>query len=284
MHRMILKTTAWFARQLPASWKTSIYRIKPLANGIRFILNRSSPDGLTRMRVAGGDLQEIKLYLNLQTEKDYWLGTYEPELQKAIRHWVQPGMVVYDVGANIGYISLLMAKAVGSQGKVYSFEALPINIERLKQNILSSNTEVPITVVHAAVTNKDQPVEFLVHESTSMGKVAGAAGREVAYETRITVDGITLDTYQSKNNIPAPDIIKMDIEGGEVLAVDGMHRLLHEHHPILFIELHGPESARAVAKVLDDYGYTAYHMKAHHKVINLHHPEHWKAYIIAQIS
>jgi FkbM family methyltransferase len=282
MHRMILKTTAWFARQLPASWKTGIYRIKPLANGIRYLLNRSSPDGLTRMRVAGGDLIDTKLYLNLQTEKDYWLGTYEPELQKAIRHWVQPGMVVYDVGANIGYISLLMAKAVGRQGKVYSFEALPVNIERLKQNILSSNTEVPITVIHAAVTDKDQPVEFLVHESTSMGKVTGAAGREVAYENRITVDGITLDTYQSGNNISAPDIIKMDIEGGEVLAVEGMRRLLQEHHPILFIELHGPESAKAVAKVLDDYGYTAYHMKADHKVINLHHPDHWKAYIIAR--
>lgn len=284
MHRKILNTTAWFARQLPASWKTGIYRIKPLANGIRFILNRSSPDGLTRVRVAGGDLKDTKLYLNLQTEKDYWLGTYEPELQKAIQDWVQPGMVVYDVGANIGYISLLIAKAVGSQGKVYSFEALPINIERLKQNILSGNTDVPITVVHAAVTDKDEPVEFLVHESTSMGKVAGAAGREVAYETRITVDGITLDTYQSDNSVPAPDIIKMDIEGGEVLAVEGMRRLLKEHHPILFIELHGPESARAVANVLDLYGYTAYHMKAQHKVINLHHPEHWKAYIIARVD
>lgn len=284
MHRTILKTTAWFARQLPSSWKTSIYRIKPLANGIRFILNRSSPDGLTRMRVAGGDLKDAKLYLNLQTEKDYWLGTYEPELQKAIRHWVKPGMVVYDVGANIGYISLLMAKAVGTEGRIYSFEALPVNIERLKQNILSSNTAVPITVVHAAVTDKDEPVEFLVHESTSMGKVAGAAGREVAYETRITVDGIRLDTYQSENNIPAPGIIKMDIEGGEVLAFDGICRLLQEHHPILFIELHGPESAKAVAKVLDEYGYTAYHMKADHKVINLHHPDHWKAYIIARVD
>jgi hypothetical protein len=47
----------------------------------------------------------------MQVDKDYWLGTYEPELQAALREFIQPGMVTYDIGANIGYVSLLMAKA-----------------------------------------------------------------------------------------------------------------------------------------------------------------------------
>ncbi len=74
-------------------------------------------------------------WLDLQSEKDYWLGTYEPELQAVLADLVQPGMVAYDVGANIGYISLLLARRVGEAGKVFAFEALPANLERLRLNL-----------------------------------------------------------------------------------------------------------------------------------------------------
>lgn len=279
---MILKTAAWAAKQLPPSLKASIYKIKPLANGIRRILNRAVPEGLTKVHVAAGDLKGTKLYLNMRTEKDYWLGTYEPELQKAVRTMIQPGMIVYDIGANIGYISLLFAKAVGADGQVFSFEALPANIERLKQNVILSQCETPVHIIHGAVTDQAQPVEFLVHASTSMGKVAGAAGRNVDYLDRVLVPGIALDAYVKEKNLPPPDMIKIDIEGGEVLAVKAMKETLAAYHPLLFIELHGPESAQAVAELLDETGYSAFHMNKPKQKIDLHHPDHWKAYIIAK--
>lgn len=279
---MILKSAAWFAKQLPPSWKTAIYKVKPLANGIRRVLNRAAPEGLTKVFVAAGDLKGTKLYLNMRTEKDYWLGTYEPELQKAVRTMLKPGMVVYDIGANIGYISLLFARAIGPQGQVYSFEALPANIERMRQNIILSQSTTPIHVIHGAVTDKAEPVEFLVHASTSMGKVQGAAGRDVDYLDKISVPGIALDNYVQEHHLPTPDMIKLDIEGGEVLAVKAMKETLLASHPLLFIELHGPESAMAVADLLDATGYTAYHMEKPQKTIDLHHPDHWKAYIVAR--
>jgi len=77
------------------------------------------------VQVAAGGLQGLRLSLDMQTEKDYWLGTYEPELQAAVADLVKPGMQVYDVGANIGYVSLLLARRVGAAGHVYAFEALP---------------------------------------------------------------------------------------------------------------------------------------------------------------
>ena len=57
--------------------------------------------------------------LDLRAEKDYWLGTYEPDLQAAARKLVQPGGTVYDVGANIGFISLACANLVGMSGRVF---------------------------------------------------------------------------------------------------------------------------------------------------------------------
>ncbi|NSW53044.1 MAG: FkbM family methyltransferase [Anaerolineae bacterium] len=283
MENFVLKSAAWFARQLPASWKKALYRVKPLAGLLRRTLNTAAPEGLTRVKVAAGGLKGTKLYLNLRTEKDYWLGTYEPELQKAVQMYFKPGMVVYDIGANIGYISLLFLRAVGTTGHVYAFEALPANVERLKQNLIPSGALHKVTVFHAAVINQETPVEFLVHSSTSMGKALGSAGRKDAhYESTIQVPGIALDTFVSTQQLPKPDVIKMDIEGGEVLAIEGMRVTLTTHHPLLLIELHGPESALAVGRVLKDCGYQAYRMENPAKVIDLEHPDHWKAYIIAK--
>ena len=70
---------------------------------------------------------------HIKTEKSRWLGTYEPELQAALREFMKPGMTVYDVGANIGYVTLMLAHRTGARGKVFAFEALPVNVERLRK-------------------------------------------------------------------------------------------------------------------------------------------------------
>ncbi len=65
----------------------------------------------------------------------YLLGTYEPHLQRAIRQYVATGDTVYDIGANIGYVSLSLAKRVGSGGRVVAFEPIPRNADLLRRNI-----------------------------------------------------------------------------------------------------------------------------------------------------
>ncbi|MBN2550389.1 MAG: hypothetical protein JXB15_14595, partial [Anaerolineales bacterium] len=128
MKKAILSLAAWTARVLPMPVKRLVYRFQPLARLVRGSLNRAVPQGLTAVEVAAGGLAGVQLYLDLQTEKDYWLGTYEPELQAAVERWVRPGMVIYDVGANIGYISLLLARQTGLEGRIFAFEALPDNL------------------------------------------------------------------------------------------------------------------------------------------------------------
>ena len=156
-----LSLAAAAARWMPGWLKKAVYRSGPLARLIRRLLNRSAPNGLSQVTVAAGGLQGASLLIDMQTKKNLWLGTYEPELQQAIRDWLHPGMVVYDVGANIGYVSLLLARVVESassggatvKGQVFAFEPLPANLERMDANF-RLNPWAHITRVAAAVVDR----------------------------------------------------------------------------------------------------------------------------------
>ena len=282
MKKAFLKLTEIMARCLPDGLKRAIYRFRPLARLLRKGLNSSVPQGVARVTVAAGGLKGAQMDLDMRIEKDYWLGTYELELQRAIKHFVKPGMTAFDVGANIGYISLLLSRAVGTDGKVLSVEALPANVKCLQGHAALNPFAANVTVLHAAVVDASKAVTFLVHSSTSMGKAVGSAGRsDEKYAIEITVDGVSLDDIVYKRGLPAPDIIKMDIEGGEVLAMQGMKRLLQEKRPLMMIELHGHEAAQAVWKTLYSAGYTFHHMQEHYPKVASEDELDWKAYVVA---
>lgn len=281
MKKTFFGFASWLARSMPLSLKQSLYRFPVLARLIRRSINASVGDGLTVIQVAAGDLKGYKLLLNLKAEKSRWLGTYEPELQEALREFLRPGMVVYDVGANIGYITLMMAHNVGESGRVFAFEALPENVGRIEKNIaLNQNNNV--SVIASAVLDKTAPVRFYVHDSVGMGKAAGSAGRrEEHYRAEMEVQGISLDDFVYLQGNPAPAAVKMDIEGGEVLALPGMLRILHEYHPVLLLELHGPESEIVAWDTLTAEGYTLRAMDKGYPAIISPKNLGWKAYLIA---
>ncbi|HJW90139.1 MAG TPA: FkbM family methyltransferase [Anaerolineales bacterium] len=278
----VLGLAASAARALPMPVKKLFYRVPWLSRLIRKTLNRAAPSGLTRVKVAAGGLAGVQLDIDLQLEKDYWLGTYEPELQAAIRDLVHPGMVVYDVGANIGYISLLFARFTGPRGKVYAFEALPANLERLKGNIQINALDFVIETVPAAVVDRAKPVRFLLGPSGGMGKADGSAGRkDMIYSGHFDVQGVSLDEFHYASGFPAPHVVKMDIEGGEVLALPGMLRLLGEVRPLLLLELHGPEAANLAWKTLTAAGYRLCAMAPGYPAIAENADLDWKTYLVA---
>jgi FkbM family methyltransferase len=279
----LLSLAALAARILPQPVKQAIYKIGPLARLIRGSLNKATPTGLTQAKIAAGGLAGFTLLLDMQTEKDYWLGTYEPELEAALHDLVQPGMVAYDVGANIGYVTLLLTRVVGETGRVFAFEALPANVERLRANIGLNGLEARVTVVAGAVTASEGPVRFLVHASSGMGKAEGSAGRQADdYPAEVAVPGLSLDEFVFKNGNMPPQVIKMDIEGGEVLALPGMRRLLAEARPRMLMELHGPESAQAAWEALTAAGYQICWMRRGYPPVPSLEALDWKAYLVAR--
>lgn len=270
------------ARILPLPVKQALYRFPPLARLLRGSLNAAVETGLSEVEIAAGDLKDYKILLNLKAEKSRWLGTYEPELAEAARVFLEPGMTVYDVGANIGYVSLLLAHHVRPNGKVFAFEALPANVERIRRNVALNALENRITLIEAAVAERGGEITFFVHESVGMGKAAGSAGRcEEQYQAQIKVPALSLDEFVYEQGNPPPDAVKMDIEGGEVLALPGMKRILSEHHPLLFLELHGPESEQAAWRALTAAGYTLHEMSPDYPIIATPEKLGWKAYVIA---
>jgi len=281
MKKKFVLLSSLIAGKLPLSVKQALYRFPPLARFIRGSINAAVDEGLSQITVAAGDLKGYQVMLNLKTEKSRWLGTYEPDLQAAMREFLQPGMIVYDVGANIGYITLLMAHHVGAQGQVFAFEALPENVERTQKNI-GLNNLTNVTVVSAAVIDRTEPVTFYVHASVGMGKATGSAGRrKEQYKEEIEVPGISLDEFVFQQGNPAPAAVKMDIEGGEVLALPGMKRILQEFHPVMLLELHGPESEKIAWEILRMNGYTLRGMETGYPIISTPDQLGWKAYLIA---
>jgi FkbM family methyltransferase len=225
----------------------------------------------------------MRLRLDLQREKDYWLGTYEVDLQLAVRDWVRPGMVVYDVGANIGYLSLLLARAVGPGGRVFAFEALPANLERLAQNLALNGMGRRVQVVPGAVVDCSGPVRFLTGPSDGMGKAQGSAGRqEPVYGGMIPVEGIALDDFAYRLGNPPPQVVKMDIEGGEVLALPGMKRLLARARPLMLLELHGRAAAALAWETLTSAGYGIFRMAPGYAEVPSLEALDWKAYLVAR--
>jgi FkbM family methyltransferase len=280
--KTVLSLAAWMARVLPMPLKRRVYRVRPLARLIRGGLNRAAPQGLAEVEVAAGALAGCRLALDLQTEKDYWLGTYEPEVQAALAELAQPGMTAYDVGANVGYISLQLAQRVGPVGRVFAFEALPSNQERLRRNLALNGLDGRVEVVAAAVLDATRPARFLVGPSGGMGKAEGSAGRkEFAYAEAIEVPGVSLDDFVYSSGHPAPDLVKMDIEGGEVLALPGIRRVLQDARPVLLMELHGPESAKAAWETLTAAGYRLCRMAPGFPQVAALDELDWKAYLVA---
>jgi FkbM family methyltransferase len=282
LNKIVLELTAYFAELLPLPIKRSFYKNLTISRMIRAGLNRFAPGGLVKVNLILGGYENLMMFLDLKEEKDYWLGTYEPELQFAVKSLVERGQVIIDIGANIGFISLIFANITGPEGHVYAFEALPENIGRLRKNIEINGYLDRITVIESAVQDRTGNAVFIKGPSTGTGKVQGSAGRDsLEYLHQIQVAGISIDEFIDRQENLVPDVIKIDIEGGEVLALPGMEKTLRVMRPILFIELHGTDAAQVCWEFLNKANYRISRMDPKFSQVVSVEDLDWKSYIVA---
>jgi len=176
-----------------------------------------------------------------------WLGSYEYRKQRLFAKVVSPGDYVIDVGANVGFYTLLAASLAGSHGRVVAIEPLSQNVDRLLRHV-SLNCLDTVTVIHAAVGDHMGTTRFAVNaQSNSMGRISPSGVLEVRL--------VSLDGLSAKGSLGIPDVVKIDVEGAEFEVLQGAERLLTHVRPMLFLATHGEGVHKQCCELLRRWDY-----------------------------
>lgn len=178
-----------------------------------------------------------------------WMGTYEGDKVRSFAERVRPGQTVYDLGAHIGYYTLLASRLVGPDGRVIALEPEPQNLRFLRRH-LQLNRVTNVEVVEAAVTDSVGEISFEVGPTSTTGKVAAGG-----VASSLAVRCVTIDDLVLVQGMPAPDLIKMDIEGAEGLALRGAEQVFARYRPTIFLATHNPPVHRECIGFLEALDY-----------------------------
>lgn len=196
-------------------------------------------------RIPAGPARGFWLRVEPYLEDRYVTGCPEPGVQEEILRHLRPGGCFYDVGAHIGFYSLLAARLVGEEGRVVAFEPDPTNVAVLQENLTRNNLS-EVEVIPAAVWNHSGHVTFQrsaaesPEVSSRRGGVVGS-NREAPGSGRIEVEAVSLDEFARDHRLPT--MIKIDVEGAEVQALQGARNLIAQTRPILLVEVHHQPAA-----------------------------------------
>jgi FkbM family methyltransferase len=214
-------------------------------------------------RVEGGEGAGLRMAL--PQNREYILGTSEMPVQRALSTHLRHGDVFYDIGANVGFFSLLAARMVGTSGAVCSFEPVTENASMVRKNA-TLNDFGNIRVVEVAVGSEPGVAEFLLTEWDGGGTLALSAVRTTERVSSRMVPVATLDDLIFDRRLPRPTFVKIDVEGVELDVLKGMSRTLKESMPILLFEVDdgSKDSLERRWRQLDDHvsacGYHVTHL------------------------
>jgi len=213
---------------------------------------------------------QLKGYLfSTRHSYEYILGNYEdPAVINVFNSWLKPDSVFYDLGANIGFYSLLASRLI-SEGKIYAFEPSPqsravfekqmqLNGERMKDNC--------ITLLPYAVSDTEKETEFTKNASDGNTYLANSpvfleARHKIKVKT-VSIDGLIEQGYAK------PTVLKIDVEGAELDVLKGAEATIRSCRPKILLathDWHQPGIKDACISFLTERGYTLQHAGGHNK-------------------
>ena len=175
-----------------------------------------------------------------------WLGSYEFETQRAFARLVRRGDVVYDLGANVGFYTLLGARLAGGAGAVYSFEPLPRNLEFLRKHV-AMNALKNCFVMDAAVVDRDGEMQ--------LDGSAAPATAHLVEGGNFAVRVVSLDSLVERGEIRPPNVMKIDVECSEVKALRGAVRTIETFRPRILLATHNRELHAECVEFLERCAY-----------------------------
>lgn len=208
----------------------------------------------------------VRLQLDLRDliQRQIFFDLYDREDLRLLRRLVGEGDVVFDVGGNIGFYTVALARRVGPRGRVHVFEPIPENLEGIRRNVRLNGLDDVVVVNAVAVADRETELELYVPESRDNTGWASIVPSETRQQ-RLVVRAIALDHYVREEGLERVALIKMDIEGAELQALQGMTDLLGgATAPLLYLELNPYLLAKqeispvSVKQFLDQLGYTLF--------------------------
>jgi FkbM family methyltransferase len=185
-------------------------------------------------RVENG--QGAGLKVTFPQNRDFITGLSEIPVQNALARHLPRGGTFYDVGANVGFFSLISARMVGPSGNVYAFEPVAANVKAVRANA-GANSFHNVHVFEVAVSNAPGAQELLLTDWDGGGMLETSAVPAASPTGRVCVSVVVLDDFIRAQKLLPPTFVKIDVEGVEFEVLQGMSRTLAEHKPVLLYEI-----------------------------------------------
>jgi FkbM family methyltransferase len=231
--RTVLRLLTWladrrFARRVAARQHTS--------GVVRALWSAASrPLRWRPIPILGGPAKGLRINLH-GSAVAFATGAAEKPLQDALLCEVHEGATVFDIGANVGFVTLVAARLVGPGGRVVAFEPVPGNADAIREN-LALNAIDWVELHETAVGRAGGTAKMIVSDVSAFSRFeninvpTGARGR-------IDVSVTSIDEFMSLGAAPVPDVVKIDVEGAELDVLEGMRRTIAEHRPVILCEIH----------------------------------------------
>lgn len=213
----------------------------------RFVTGRLLPRRAYRVKL--GPLKGARFVLGSLSGEgggaSVYLGGVEPEQTAAFVAAIRAAAVFFDIGANVGYYTILASRLAGPTGCVVAFEPVPRNLEFLRLH-REMNDAANVTIMPVALSDRAGKAKFSLGPNNAMGHI-GEGGE-------LTVDTMTLDDAVIELGV-GPDILKIDVEGSERDLLEGAKNTLRRYRPMIFLSTHSDELRSWCLEQLRELGY-----------------------------
>lgn len=201
-------------------------------------------------KIPFGPLMGWNIFMSIDVSPRMYFGIDEPWLAKLSKKYIQPGDVVYDIGAHIGYTSLLFVQRVGKTGCVHAFEILPSVAKKFLKRTIDANKLENVIVHSVGLADKELELDLSVG-ATLMANLYSVKTGNKSELCKV----VALDQYVEQQGIPFPSMLKIDIEGAEISCLSGGIELIKRCMPLMIIEFHSLDLLRQGYALLQPFGY-----------------------------
>ncbi len=240
-------------KAIPLNWRDRVRSIPGIARLQRHLVSTLLNDREFRHTVDAGPAKGINFLLRLPEDKGIWTGRYEFDFARRLAGAVRPGTVAYDIGGWHGFFTGVMA-ANGAR-EVHVFEPLPLNADRIRK-LIELNSAKLIILHTIALGRSDTEMDLVAMPDTSMAKLEVSDFQpEAVAQQKLRVRVRSIDSILNAGEAPPPSVVKIDVEGAEMLVLQGARAMLRAYRPEIFAEIHSEALLEQCTTFLAAEGY-----------------------------